>query len=251
MKEFINKYKKVLIIVLIVLLLVATGLAVYFLVIKDDNNIDGNELVNNNDQAIEQEDTVPEDSTVFTPPDYVEVSSSEAIDATAVAAKEWASDAKLYNCSGLPTSVSYEETTFDYIGTESGKYWRWNCTYYSKSKAETKIYIYDENGVDGNAEAVAIGEHGELMYDAIDYPEDLGGIVDSTEVYATALEQGLNKENYVNMYLTDVGDYGFVWQLEERSKTEKDESDIGVLLNTYIFDIYTGELKDKVQEEVN
>jgi hypothetical protein len=248
MKEFINKYKKVLIIVLIVLLLGVSSLAVYFFIFNkgaDDSAED------NYDQAIEQEDTVLEDNTTFTPPDYVEVSSSEAIDATAVAAKEWASDAKLYNCTGLPTSVSFEETTYDYIGAEAGKYWRWDCTYYSKSKAETKIFIFDENGVDGNAEAIAIGEYEDSMYDAIDYPEDLGGIVDSTEVYATALEQGLNKENYVNMYLTDVGDYGFVWQLEERSKTEKDESDIGVLLNTYIFDIYTGELKDKVQEEVN
>jgi hypothetical protein len=52
------------------------------------------------------------------------------------------------------------------------------------------------------------------------------------------------------MYLRDTVDYGFVWKVEERSRTEKDEYNRGKVVNTYIYDISSGELIEKLQEEV-
>ncbi len=52
------------------------------------------------------------------------------------------------------------------------------------------------------------------------------------------------------MYLMNTQTYGFVWRIEERSKSQRDEYDIGEIINVYIFDIYTGDLKDIFQEEV-
>jgi hypothetical protein len=47
------------------------------------------------------------------------------------------------------------------------------------------------------------------------------------------------------MYLRDTNTYGFVWEIEERSRTQKDEYEIGILKNTYIYDIFSGELENK------
>jgi hypothetical protein len=88
------------------------------------------------------------------------------------------------------------------------------------------------------------------LYGDIDYPTDLASIIDSTVIYADVLENGLDETNYVNMYLEDSSDYGFIWKVEERSKTDMNEYDIGVIVNTYLYDIYTGDLIDIVQEEV-
>jgi ABC-type uncharacterized transport system substrate-binding protein len=104
--------------------------------------------------------------------------------------------------------------------------------------------------LEDDTEALDIGEYQGTMYNSIDYPTDLDNVVESTVIYADALENGLDEENYVNMYLGDSIDYGYVWKVEERSRTEKDEYDIGVLENTYIYDINTGDLDDITQEEV-
>jgi hypothetical protein len=241
MNGFFQKNKKLLII-LIVLLLLGLGAIVYFFVL--DGSF-GSKDVNSDENQVEMQE---EEVTPL--PDFDEKSSSEAIEATSTAALAWSSDAKLYNCSGLPTSMQYPDITYEYVGSDQGKYYRWMCTYYSAKKRETIIYGYVEGELDDDTEAMDIGEYGDLLYGDIDYPTDLTGIVDSTTIYADALSNGLDETNYVNMYLEDSSDYGFVWKLEERSKTEKDEYDIGVIINTYIYDIITGKLEDIVQEEV-
>ena len=244
MKEFLKKYKKILIIILMILLLLAIGAVIYFFVFNQK------EESNDSDQNITQQENTTEDTETSREPQYNEVSSSEAVEATYTSAKKWAEDVKLYDCSGLPTSVAYPDISYNFIGAESGKYYRWMCTYYSESEAAIKIFVYEEDIVNDESEPMDIGEDGSLIYGNVDYPTDLTGIVDSELVYASALEQGLNETNYVNMYLMDLSDYGFVWNVEERSKTELDEYSIGAIQNTYIFDIYTGELQDILQKEV-
>lgn len=247
MKEFFNKNKKVLLIILVGVLLVSFGAVVYFFILDKgaatEDKIDKITTVDE-EQLQEGEDKTPG------VPDYDVVSSSEAVDATYVSAQAWSDDVKLYNCTGLPTSVQFSDITYDFVGADSGKYFQWICTYYSKGEMATKIFLYKDGVVDESTPAVEIGEYGELVYNEISYPTDLTSIVDSVEIYAGALEQGLSEENYVNMYLADVADYGFVWKVVERSKTDKDENDIGALQNVYIFDIYTGELEDITQKEV-
>jgi len=243
MKEFFEKYKKIIIIVLIILLLLLIGLGIYFFVLKDN----GTEESTTSDQSTEAtEDTV-------TPmPEYDERSSSEAIEATYAEAKVWSSDAKLYDCSGLTlSSVVYPDITYTFLGVDGGKYRDWNCTYYSSSKGQTLMYIYDQGDIDGNTDdAFDTGEYGYLQYGDIQYPADPTSIVDSNDVYATAVENGLDGDtNYYNMYLGDTMDYGYVWRVEEKSRTEVDEDDIAVVLYTYIIDT-NGALIGKVEDSI-
>ena len=242
MKEFFNKHKKLLLIILIILLLLGILASLYFFVFKDMINgpDDSDDVVT---QLIEKE---------LSPiPEYDERSGLEAILATYEAAKEWSSDVQLYDCSGLTlSSVDLGDIVYEYLGADEGKYSQWLCTYYSDSKDQTRIYKYDEGVVDGDSEAMDIGEYGYLMYGNLDYPSNLTVIVDSTEIYTKVVENGYDDFNYLNMYVTDTSNYGFVWKVDERSKTEVDEYDMELLVNTYIFDLYTGELKIISQEDI-
>jgi hypothetical protein len=240
MKEFLNKHKKVLTILLVFLLLLGVSAIVYFFILDTKPE----ELPEESEITETQEDVSPL-------PEFVMDSSTKAIEITYEQAKDWSDDVELYNCSGLPTSIQFEDVTYNSVGAEKGSYHRWMCTYYSPSKSATKVYVYVGGELEPDREAIDIGEFGEIMYDSIDYPSDLSSIVDSTEVYARALEEGLDDEvYYVNMYLSNVMDFGYVWEIEERNRTDLDEYEIGKIVNTYIFDIYTGELKEKTQEEV-
>lgn len=247
MKEFFKEKKTVILAIFALIILLATAAVVYFFVLDQDlRSIGmGNEVAQeqgNEDETAEEE--------VTPQPEYDLSPSSEAIDTTYIAAKEWADDAVLYNCSGLPTTVQFPDVTYEYMGAEGGEYYRWMCTYYSKGEEKTKIFAYIGGELQGDNEAVGIGEYGSVLYDSIDYPTDLGEVVDSATIYATAVENGLDDGNYVNVYLTNVRDYGFVWKIEERNRTEENENEIGVLENTYIFDIYTGKLEEITQEEI-
>lgn len=246
MKEFIKKYKKILIIILIILLLLGIGLGIYFIFFKNIDNSAGN----NNDTEIETE---MEDQKVAELPDYDERSSSEAIIATYDSAKAWSSDVKLYNCTGMTTSsLEFPDITYYFVGAESGKYARWICTYYSKSLAMTNSYVYKEGSIIGGEEPFEIGEYGYMLYDGITYPTNLESIVDSTLVYTAAMENGMNDSvNYVNMYLFNSQDYGFVWKIDERSRNDKDEYGTGLLIKAYVFDMYTGALKTISTESIN
>lgn len=243
MKEFLKKNKKTLIILLVILLLLGVGVVAYFFVLEGNLSID--------DKADEKVSTEEEQEDLTPLPEFETRSSSEAIELTSEQAKAWSDDVKLYNCSGLPTSVQFEDVTYKYVGSEDGNYYRWMCTYYSPSEEATKVYVYVGGELEPDREAVDIGEFGELTYDDIEYPTDLANIVDSMEIYANALEEGLDDEAYyVNMYLSNSREHGYVWRVEERSRTDLNEYEIGKIINTYIFDIYTGELEEKVQEEV-
>jgi hypothetical protein len=251
MNGFFQKNKTWIMIVLALLLLIGLGLGVYFFVLDQDLSFFTKEGENVEEVDEEGQEQPPAQGDTVSPmPDYDERSSGEAIDATYVAAKAWADDVELYNCTGIPTSVQFEDITYEYIGAEDGKYYRWMCTYYSQGKEQTKIFAYVGGELEDDTEALDIGEYQGTMYNSIDYPTDLDNVVESTVIYADALENGLDEENYVNMYLGDSIDYGYVWKVEERSRTEKDEYDIGVLENTYIYDINTGDLDDITQEEV-
>jgi hypothetical protein len=243
MKEFFNKYKKPLIIILIILLLLGILLALYFLVFKD--------MISNTSQK-DDTNISQEDETGVTPmPEYDERSGLEAILATYELAKEWSIDAQLYDCSGLTfSSVDMGDIVYEYIGADDGKYAQWLCTYYSDSKDQTRIYTYDEGVVEDDSEAMDTGEYGYLMYGNVDYPSDLESIVDSTEIYTKVVENGYDDANYLNMYVTNTSDYGFVWKVDERSKSEVDEYDTPLLVNTYVFDLYTGALKTISQEDI-
>lgn len=247
--EFFKKNKKALSIIIAVLILLGTALALYFFVF--DGNLD---FLKDEQELTEKEketDGQVEDQEDVSPmPEYDKRPSSEAIDATYASAKAWSDDAALYNCTGLPSTVEFEDITYEYIGYEDGKYYRWMCTYYSKAKKQTRIFVYLGGEINDSTEPVDIGENGNLLYDSIDYPTDLKNIVDSTVIYSDVLGKGLSEKNYVNMYLTTVADYGFVWQVEERSKTDKGEYGIGKIIKTYIYDVYTGELEKETQEEV-
>jgi hypothetical protein len=243
MKEFFKKNKKVLIIILITVLVIALGVGLYLFVFKD--MIGGKEI----DDSSDTQTTMENEETPM--PEYTTESSSRIIEETYNVATDWAADVKLYDCSGIPTTFTYPDVTYEFVGADSGKYYNWNCTYYSPSKAQTKIFTYTDGKLKDSADPVDIGEYGYLIYDDVNYPSNLSDIVDSAEIYAKAVKEGLNDEaNYVNMYLKDISDYGFVWEIEERSRTQKDEYDIGLIVNTYIYDIFSGELVEILQEEV-
>ena len=148
MKEFFDKYKKIIIIVLIILLFFAVLTGVYFLFFKDSGLF---HLGDNQNTVSEDTSTTDEAKEVTPLEDFDERSSNEAIVATSAEAKDWSSDAKLYDCTGM-TSSSYEysDVTYYYVGADAGKYAKWLCTYYSKTKGQTKIYSYDEGVVKGN-----------------------------------------------------------------------------------------------------
>ncbi|MDD2270043.1 MAG: hypothetical protein PHG60_00420 [Candidatus Dojkabacteria bacterium] len=247
--EFFKKNKKALSIIIAAFIILGTALALYFFVF--DGSLD---FLKNEQEVTEKEKEANgqiEDQKGVSPmPEYDERSSSEAIDATYASAKVWSDDSVLYNCTGLPSTVEFEDITYEYIGYEDGKYYRWMCTYYSKAKKQTRIFVYLGGEINDSTEPVDIGENGNLVYDSIDYPTDLKNIVDSTVIYSDALGKGLSEKSYINMYLTTVADYGFVWQVEERSKTDKGEYGIGKIINTYLYDIHTGELEKETQEEV-
>lgn len=233
-----NKLILLVLLFLFVAILVVGG--VWFFFIKDEAS------ENDNSEEEQQQEQIE-----VTMPEYDERDSAEAIANTSEVALEWAADAKLYDCSGLPyTSVIVEDTTFPYLGEDIGKYASWLCTYYSKAKGETVIVEYDE-GETELGEPIGTGEYGYLMYDGVDYPTNLSAIANSTDVYRTALNNGLNiEENYYNMYLMETQDYGFAWVVNERSKTDLDEYGIGKLINSYVVDMYSGNLIEVVPEEV-
>ncbi|MCD4811721.1 hypothetical protein K8R14_03915 [bacterium] len=238
MKEFLKKHKKLLVILLIVFLVIGTGVGIYFIFFNDvelDSNVEKDSVV--------VEDATPEELTPE--PSYVLKSSKDAMLATYTEAKTWSSDVKLYECSGLTiSSVQYPDVTYYFLGSDSGSYSKWICTYYSKSKGQTSAYLYEEGVVDSNVEPMDIGGFGSSIYDSVSYPTNFGNVVDSTVIYASAVENGLDIEkNFVNMYLGDEVDHGYVWKVDERSRTEQDEFGTGLLLNTYVFDIYSGSLK--------
>jgi hypothetical protein len=243
MKDFLEKNKKTVITVSITLLVLIGGIVIYFFV------LDGTLPFFKKEEDTEVEEKVE----VYEEPKLITTASYQAIRFTFNAARDWADDVQLYNCSGLPTSIESPEITYEYVGARGGEYSRWMCTYYSKEKGQTKIYSYVEGRLDEDTEAIDIGEYGYLLYNDVNYPEDPRKIANSVDIYRIALEEGLNDtDNYVNMYLSDTQDYGFVWTLEERSKMELDENDIGVIVNTYVFDTnYKTELIDIVPEEVN
>lgn len=246
MKEFIQKNKKIILIVLIILFLLILGGGIYYFFFFKGNDSD-----NANDNTSE---IVDETNNEVTPmPEYDERSSSEAITATYADASVWASDAKLYSCSALTTSsVQFPDITYYFLGADEGKYKQWICDYYSKSKGETLIYIYSEGEVTGDiVDAMEIGEYGSMTYDVITYPTDLGSIVDSTVVYTVAIENGMDMEsNFCNMYLADTQDYGFVWKVEEKSRTELDEYDMQKIMSSYVVDMYDGSLIIKTAESI-
>jgi hypothetical protein len=236
MKEFFNKHKKIIIIVLIILFLLGVSTAVYFIFFNEKSEPEQWQDLETTQEFTDE--PMPE-------PTFDLKTSSEAIEATYELAQNWSSDAKLFECSAVPTSITYPNVTYEYIGFEDGKFANWFCTYYSASKRENKMYEYKEGNVDDSIEAADVGEYGYILYADINYPEP-SSVVDSVDIYTDALDQGLDDEaNYVNMYLWDTSNYGFVWEIEERSRTEKDEYEIGILENTYIYDIFSGELEKK------
>ena len=244
MKDFINMNKRKILRISLVLLLLIILIATYFVFFSQDEKIEENPVNDNNEESV--------DNDVSPKPEYTLKTSKDAINSTLQAAKAWSSDVQLYDCSGLPiSSIEYPDITYYYLGVDDGEYSNWYCTYYSKSLAQTRIFIINNGELNDGTEAMDIGEYGPVTYDSIDYIDDLNAVVDSKVVYATAKSKGLDDEkNYVNMYLFNSNTYGYIWKIEERSKEEKGEYDIGVLVNTYVFDVHTGNLKDILQESV-
>jgi hypothetical protein len=250
MKEFFEKNRKILTTILVVLLVVIVGVVLDYFVFKDKDTVDTKV---DTEKVSESESSQPivEESEEAPLPEYTVESSSKVISQTYEAAKKWSSDVELYDCTGIPATFTYPDTTYEFVGADSGKYYNWNCTYYSPSKAQIKIFTYTDGKMRESAEAIDIEEYDLSMYSDVEYPVNLSDIVDSTEIYAKVVKEGLNNgSNYVSMYLKDTVDYGFVWKVEERSRTEKDEYNRGKVVNTYIYDISSGELIEKLQEEV-
>jgi hypothetical protein len=246
MNKFFEKNRKVLTTIFIILLVVAVGVILNFFVLKDKNTADVDTGTEKVEQSESSNQPVIEESEEAPIPEYTTESSSKVISETYEAAKKWSSDVKLYDCTAIPATFTYSDTTYEFVGADSGKYYNWNCTYYSPSKAQIKIFTYTDGKMRESADAIDIEEYELSRYSDIEYPSNLSDIVDSTEIYAKVVKEGLNNEsNYVSMYLRDTVDYGFVWKVEERSRTQKDEYDMGLIENIYIYDISSGELIEK------
>lgn len=243
--------KKLIIIAIILLFLLFGAIGGYFL-LKNKNKDTETKDGNTTSEQQNNDDNNSSDNTTPNPPTFVYGTSSEAILATSEQAKEWANDAQLYDCSGLTTSTySTGTTVYKYVGAQEGDFSRWNCTYYSKTRHATNIFSYVNGKPEQPGEELDIGEYGKYLYDDINYPTNLTKIADSKDLYAKAITLGLDIENnYVNIYLANTQDYGYVWRIDERSKTDKDEYDVGVIVNVYVFGRDNGELIEITQESV-
>jgi hypothetical protein len=165
-------------------------------------------------------------------------------------AADWALDAKLVSCGAVPlSSVVFPDVTYTWLGAENGLYANWYCDFMSKNKNADLIITYDEGELDYDTEdTVDAGDYGYLTYnDLIDIR--FSDVVKSSEIYAS-IPDAITDDQYVSMYLTDTVDYGFVWLVNVKSKTEVDEYDLNVLVKSYVFDMYTGALKISSESDI-
>lgn len=203
---------------------------------------------------INREDSAAKDNSNISAPEYDERDSFEAILATSKEAEKWSNDAKLHDCSGVTlSSVEYEGRDFEFLGSDQGKYFNWICTYFSESKNSTLTTQYKEGEVivDSSSDVVDLGEAGAVAYKNTDYPEDYKLILDSGVIYKSAVANGLDAQsNFYNMYLGPTKDYGYVWKVEELSKTEEND-DMPKLVHTYVLDAANAQLIKSTDQEVN
>lgn len=234
-----NKKKKLLIILLVIFVLLTATIGGYVLL-----KLNKSKTEDNNESNVTEENI--QDESKFIPYEFTYYSSTEGISKTNEAAVNWATDAKLYSCSGVTSStVKINDHTYEFVAGDKGDYREWFCEYYSPSKKETMIITYD--GEVNINEAIAIGEYSESLYNGVVYPT-VSKII-STEILFQGVD--LNRDDYYyNIYLVDLSKYGYVWKLEERSKTEKDNFDVGLTIKSYVFDPYTGEIIDTVNGAV-
>jgi len=241
--------KKVSIIIVVIILLLFAAFAGYLL-LKSESDVDDleNKEITAQEASTNTTDKTEEES--FIPHKFTYYSSTEGLVSTDTAAKTWASDAKLYSCSGITvSSYQIDDHIYEYVGNENGNYTSWLCDFYSQSKGATMIVIY-KNGESELSEVVEIGQYSAGMYNNIDYPSDVSKIVATSSLYSV-LEDQMDKSNYYyNMYLADTSDYGYVWKVEETSKTEMDEYNQNVVTRTFVFNPYTGELTNTLEGSI-
>jgi hypothetical protein len=252
-KKTKNIDKRIYILVAVLLLLIGGGAYVWQAGLLNNTDeedttqesVDNTDTTDQNDSA---QDPRENNQPPSTKPEYNTKSSSEAIAATNKRAKEWSKDAKLYQCSGVTfSSVQMPDKTYYFLGSEEGNYASWLCQYYSDSKSATLMLSYREGeiDVDLSEDVLQLDKYSKLTYSDVNYPSDVSKLADSSDVYETVLAEGLDPENnYYNMYLGDDYQKGYVWKVDERSKTEKDEYDTGVIVNTYYLDAESGELME-------
>lgn len=240
-----KKAKLGIVIVIILLLLAGVG---YIFLSKDDTS-DSQQEEESSSQANE-EDSDRQESDLNPPKQGMTFSyynSAEALRAVEKAGLEWQSDAVLNKCNGLTiSSLETPTKTYEFVAGNDGTYRSWFCEYYSSSMKQIMIITY--NGEVDKEEPIDIGEYSESLYNHGTNPEKVSDLADATEVYSKVDTN--DDEYYYNMRVKYLDDYGFVWTVEEMSKTELDEYDMNKTVNTYIFNAVTGEFIESVDSEV-
>lgn len=236
MKDFLTKYKKVVIIILILLLFIGLLVGTYVLFLKDSSLF--------NKDSADTSTEVVEEKTVTPRPEYELADSDVVLSTTSAIALDWASDSKLYSCAGLPlSSIQYPDVTYYWLGASEGKYSNWLCEYFSKTKNASLMFGYKDGEAQYDLDdTVDGGDYAYMVYNNMP-SVDIERVVKSSEIYDTLKDIVNEDDNYLKMYLADTVDYGFVWKVEESSMDDVNEYGINVLVHTYIVDLYTGAIK--------
>jgi len=128
-------------------------------------------------------------NNLATSPEYDERDSYEAVISTSKKAEQWSSDARLYSCTG----IAPDSTQFGLLGVDEGKFYTWDCIYYSKIKYSILTVQYKEGEVivDPLKNSEKINED-DLRYENISYPKDYNRVLNSSVIYKSAVANGLD-----------------------------------------------------------
>lgn len=182
----------------------------------------------------------------YTVPSFYPQSSDLVLPAMKERALEWADDAMILHFNSVALSIRKEGSTI-YYGHSAGKFASWSMYVYSPSMNKDAFIDWRNGEVSLSNENVV---EDFLVPGRLDSPvyNDVEQIVSSTEVYQTALDNGLDLEgNYINMImgLETENEYGdqYVWGVQALSKTIPDQyaPSIGQVMQLIFVDAVSGE----------
>jgi hypothetical protein len=174
------------------------------------------------------------------------LSSSEVFPEILEKAADWSADFKVLGCSGITINsleINGEKLTF--IGAEDGRFASWSCNIFSANKKQSRTILWNKGEL-VFSDPITLEDNVASLIENRSSFNELDSVVSSSEIFEKALEKGLNTEtNFYNFYIgeavTNKFPKSYVWQIEERSKTEKDSNGVSKLIQNYFYDAKTGE----------
>jgi hypothetical protein len=125
----------------------------------------------------------------------------------------------------------------------------WTCNVFSKEKKQVRIAIWNSGDVTLSTPVTMNNQYISAISKKPAFNE-LEKAISSEKALAIAKEAGLNSdENDAYLFIGEstINQYGaqYVWYIEERSKTKKDEDGVFELISKYYIDAYEGKLLEK------